>query len=106
VQGTLLNDARSRELTSVRLNDDAHFIFRSNDEYWSVGVTIGERLYEPEIDWLLRRATDRPYALIDCGANMGYWTILASSAPYGGHRAVAVEASRVTYEILSLSGQQ
>jgi FkbM family methyltransferase len=97
------HDARSRELTSVRLNEDARFIFPSNDEYWSVGVTIGERLYEPEIDWLLRRATGRPYAFIDCGANMGYWTILASSAPYGGHQTVAVEASRANYEILSLN---
>ena len=102
-QGTLLNDARSRELTSVRLNEDARFIFPSNDEYWCVGITIGERLYEPEIDWLLRRAMGRPYALIDCGANMGYWTVLASSAPYGGHPAAAVEASRANYEILSLN---
>jgi FkbM family methyltransferase len=87
----------------VTLNEDARFIFPSNDEYWSVGVTVGEGLYEPEIDWLLRHAMGRPYVLIDCGANMGYWAILASSAPYGRHATVAIEASRANYEILTLN---
>jgi hypothetical protein len=51
-----------------------------------VGITVGKRLYEPEVDRLLRRAIDRPYVLIDCGANMGYWA-----------------TSRANYEILTLN---
>jgi hypothetical protein len=94
---------RSRGLTSATLNEDARFIFPLNDEYWAVGITVGKRLYEPEVDRLLRRAIDRPYVLIDCGANMGYWANLASSAPYGRHAAVAIEASRANYEILTLN---
>ena len=69
-------------MTSAMLNEDAVFVFPANDNYWSPGVTVGRHLYEPEIDWVLRRAIDRPYALLDCGSNMGYWSILASSAPY------------------------
>lgn len=100
-----LDQAHSREVTSAALNEDACFIYPSNDEYWSIGTTIGERLYEPEIDWLLRRAKGRPYGLIDCGANMGYWSVLASSAPYGRHAAVAIEASRANYEVLTLNAE-
>ena len=90
-------------MTSAALNPDARFIFPSNDEYWASGTTVGERLYEPEIDWLLRSAVGRNYALIDCGANMGYWSVLASSAPYGRHAAVAIEASRANCEILEMN---
>ena len=74
------------------LNEDACLIFPENDNYWSLGTTLGRHLDEPEIDWVLQRAIDRPYALIDCGANIGYWSVLASSMPYGRHRAVAIEA--------------
>jgi hypothetical protein len=99
-QVSVLNQACSQELTSAALNEDARFIFPTNDEYWTPGTTVGERLYEPEIDWLLRCATGRNYALIDCGANMGYWSVLASSTPYGRHAAVAIEASRANFQIL------
>ena len=33
------------------------------------------------------------YTLIDCGANYGYWSVLVSSAPYGSHKAIAIEPS-------------
>ncbi len=33
------------------------------------------------------------YTLIDCGANFGYWSVLISSAPYGSHKAIAIEPS-------------
>jgi FkbM family methyltransferase len=92
-------------MTSAMLNEDAVFIFPANDNYWSPGVTVGRHLYEPEIDWVLRRAIDRPYALLDCGSNMGYWSILASSAPYGLHSAVGIEASCENFKILLMNSQ-
>jgi FkbM family methyltransferase len=98
-----LDQACPQELTSAALNEDARFIFPSNDEYWTSGTTVGERLYEPEIDWLLRCAVGRNYALIDCGANIGYWSVLASSAPYGRHPALAIEASRANFELLKIN---
>jgi FkbM family methyltransferase len=100
-----MSDPTGRELLSATLNEDARFLFPPNDEYWSAGVTVGDRLYEPEVDWLLRRAAERPYALVDCGANIGYWSIVASSRPYGRHPAVAIEASRANWELLVLNAR-
>ena len=80
-------------LTSAVLNEDATFIFPQSDNYWCPSVTVGKGLYEPEIDWLMQRACDKPYAMLDCGANLGYWSVLASSAPYGRHAVVAIEVS-------------
>jgi len=87
-----------QRLTLVMLNEDARFIFPQGDTYWSGAVAAAG--YEPEIDWLLRRAADRPYALIDCGANYGYWSILASSRPYGSHAALAIEPSTANFALL------
>ena len=56
--------------------------------------------YEPEIEQLLRRAADKPYDLLDAGANYGYWSILASSAPFGRHRVAAIEASESNFKCL------
>jgi hypothetical protein len=75
----------------VVLNDDAVFHFPESDWYWSRFREGGS--YESEIDRVLRRAADRPYAFIDAGANFGYWSVLVSSRPYGSHPAVAIEAS-------------
>ena len=85
---------------SAALNEDATFIFPQDDSYWCPFVTTWKGLYEPEIDWLMQRAREKPYALLDCGANMGYWSVLASSAPYGRHAVVAIEASRANCELL------
>ena len=87
------------------LNEDATFIFPQSDNYWCPSVTVGEGLYEPEIDWLMQRASDKPYAMLDCGANFGYWSVLASSAPYGRHAVVAIEASRANCELLRHNAQ-
>jgi len=87
-------------LMCAALNEDATFIFPQSDNYWCPSVTVGEGLYEPEIDWLMQRASDKPYAMLDCGANLGYWSVLASSAPYGRHAVVAIEASRANCELL------
>jgi FkbM family methyltransferase len=94
-----------RELIGVALGENAHFLYPRDDVYWRPDNTTSVGLYEPEIDWLLRRAIDRPYALVDCGANMGYWSIVASSAPYGRHQAIAVEASASNYAILTTNAR-
>jgi FkbM family methyltransferase len=98
-----VDHARSEGLTRAVLNEDAHFFFPSNDGYWLGGATVADRPYEPEIHWLLRRAMDRKAPFIDCGANMGYWSVLASSAPYGRHAVVAIEASRANVAILKMN---
>jgi FkbM family methyltransferase len=94
-----------RGLVWASFSEDTRFFYPRNDDYWNPRNTDRHGLYEPEIDWLLRRAAKRPYALIDCGANLGYWSIVASSASYGRHPAVAIEASRANFQILTLNAK-
>jgi len=85
-------------LTSVQLDADTQFIFPLGDHYWH-GVFLG-RVYEPAVDWLFRRIKEVPYALIDCGANMGYWSLRVSGHEFGAHKAVAIEAAQSNFRLL------
>ena len=76
----------------VRMNDDALFAFPFGDGYWSV-LLDRRRMYESEIETFLLGVADIDFTFLDCGANFGLWSVLVTSAPYGRHRAVAIEAS-------------
>jgi len=89
-----------RGLFCIELNSDSRFIFPLADVYWTNALVRRPSEFEPDIKWFLGRAKDVPYVMLDCGANMGYWSILASSAAYGSHPVVAIEASRGTVELL------
>jgi FkbM family methyltransferase len=91
-------DALSSSMVTLTLNEDACFLYPENATYWSADVVNGT--YEPEIDWLLRRASTQPFAMIDAGANYGFWSILASCEPYGRHSTIAIEPARANYECL------
>jgi FkbM family methyltransferase len=83
----------------VRLNEDAAFAFPFCDGYWS--RMLNPRYdYEEEIEAFLRNAADLRYSFIDCGANFGYWSVLASSRPYGRQQTLAIEASAENAERL------
>ncbi len=84
---------------AVKLNPDATFAFPFGDGYWSK-LLNRTFLYETEFDLLLRACADVDYTLLDCGANYGYWSVLASSKPYGSHRAIAVEPSSRNLPVL------
>lgn len=88
-------------LFCVDLDADSRFIFPLGDVYWTNALLRREGDFEPDLKWLLRRARDMPYVMLDCGANMGYWSILASSASFGGHPVVSIEASHSTVELLA-----
>lgn len=90
-----------RGLFCVELDADSRFIVPLGDVYWTNALLRRQFDFEPDIKWLLRRAMDLPYVMLDCGANMGYWSILASSAAFGWHPVVAIEASRSTVELLA-----
>ncbi|RTM14572.1 MAG: FkbM family methyltransferase [Bradyrhizobiaceae bacterium] len=77
----------------VRLNGDADFAFPFCDGYWSRMLNRSYD-YEEEIEAFLRSASDMRYSFVDCGANFGYWSVLASSGPFGGQPTLAIEASR------------
>ena len=77
---------------AIKLNDDATFEFPYGDGYWSKLLNRSFR-YEDELELLFRDSASVDYTLLDCGANFGYWSVLVSSAPFGSHRAIAIEPS-------------
>ena len=84
----------------IKLNPDATFAFPYGDGYWSKLLNRSFS-YEHELELLVRDSVDVDYTLIDCGANFGYWSVLVSSAPYGSHKAIAIEPSSQNFAILA-----
>lgn len=76
----------------IRLNEDAAFAISFCDGYWSRMLNPRYH-YEEEIEAFLRAAADLRYSFVDCGANFGYWSVLASSRPFGKQPTLAIEAS-------------
>ena len=77
---------------AIKLNRDATFAFPYGDGYWSKLLNRSFS-YENELELLFQDSVDVDYTLLDCGANYGYWSVLVSSAPYGSHKAIAIEPS-------------
>jgi FkbM family methyltransferase len=70
------------------------------DGYWSK-LLDRDYIYEDELELLFEDCADVDYTPLDCGANYGYWSILASSRPYGAHKAIAIEPSKQNYSKLA-----
>ena len=70
------------------------------EPYWAPTV-VGGRPYEPEMRHLLRRLAPLEPVLVDCGANFGYWSIVATGPDFGVRGAVAIEASPRTFDALA-----
>jgi FkbM family methyltransferase len=85
----------ARDIT-VRLNEDAQFAFPFGDGYWTLLLDRNYR-YEADIELFLTGIAAADYTLIDGGANYGYWSVLATSKPFGAHRAIAIEPSSKTF---------
>jgi FkbM family methyltransferase len=68
-----------------------------SDGYW-VHLLFFAGSYEPEIDAALGQVLRPGMPFIDCGANIGYWSLLAA----GGHRArvIAIEPAGRSFERL------
>jgi FkbM family methyltransferase len=88
----LLRKALPERDIAIKLNPDATFEFPYGDGYWSK-LLNRSFCYEDELEMLFRDSVGVDYTLIDCGANFGYWSVLISSAPYGSHKAIAIEPS-------------
>ena len=69
---------------------------RLRDGYWTK-LLLGQT-YEPEFADLLARELVPDVAFLDCGANIGYWSVLASTR--WGAGVVAVEAAGDAYQQL------
>lgn len=96
-------------LVTLRMNRDSTFCFPASDSYWGHYLLEG-RVYEPEIEVLLREIRDLAWGFVDGGANFGYWSVLVSSETYGSHECLAVEMSTSNAELLernrSLNGDR
>ena len=84
---------------AIRLNRDAMFEFPYGDGYWSKLLNRSYH-YEDELELLFQDSADVDYTLLDCGANYGYWSVLVSSAPFGSHKAIAIEPSGQNFQKL------
>jgi FkbM family methyltransferase len=89
---------------AIKLNPDATFEFPYGDGYWSKLLDRSYR-YEDELELLFRHSADVDYTLIDCGANYGYWSVLVSSAPFGAHKAIAIEPAAQNFPKLVNNAQ-
>jgi FkbM family methyltransferase len=70
---------------------------RLDDGYW-IRHVVGGLPYEPDLARLLGRLLAPDTAFIDCGANIGWWSVFAAQRIPG--RVVAVEAAAGLYEQL------
>jgi FkbM family methyltransferase len=76
----------------VQLTADSYFAFELGEPYWSRLIARSYK-YETEIWRLLWALRASAVTFVDCGANLGYWSILASSSLGGGQEVIAIEAS-------------
>lgn len=96
----LIGSVAARREIVVRLNEDAVFAMPFCDAYWSRLLNRSYD-YEEEIDALLHCAREERYGFVDCGANFGYWSVLASSKPFGAQQALAIEAGGLNVKRLN-----
>lgn len=94
-----------RRQASISLADGSLVYFPLGDVYWNPFVWERDFDYEPEIRHLLQRLKEVDYTFFDAGANIGYWSILASSEMLGRKKAVAIEASPGTFTLLEQNCQ-
>lgn len=94
-------------MVDVRLSPNTTIEIDLFDDYW-LRLIVGNSLYEPEIEAFLDKLPP-DYYWVDCGANIGYWSLRLSERLPGGH-VVAVEASPDTFKRLvtnnRLSGER
>jgi len=70
-----------------------------NDGYWTK-LLVGNFVYESEIGFVLSRLLRQPDTyFLDCGANIGYWSVFAGRF-LPPHHSVAIEASPAQFDQL------
>lgn len=86
----------SQQLATVTLRGGQPISFPAYDEYWARCLYAGTE-FEPDVEAIFRRfAPGR--TLIDCGANIGYWSVRAQEL--GFTDAIAIEAQEALIPIL------
>ena len=92
----------STSMLEVALNDHSTFVFPYGDPYW--GRLLNNKVeYEANVQEFLRRIAGNDHAFIDCGANFGFMSILASDPEFGNCPTVAIEADADNFAMLTLN---
>ena len=73
------------------------------DAYWMAPLLRGSG-YENELEVVLKRFLDERTAFIDCGANIGYWSVVAASLGRA-RKIVAIEAASHLVTRLQLNSE-
>lgn len=73
--------------------------FPASDPYWN-RMLLRSYDHEPELARFLRGLAEFDYGFVDCGANIGYWSVFVASEHGGGKQVLAVEASKPTFDLL------
>jgi FkbM family methyltransferase len=92
--------ASATDYRVIRIGQRSCFKISLRDPYWARLVSSSYD-YEPEIAWAFRnfRKSRESLAFIDCGANFGYWSLLAREI-YPKADVISVEANPDTFEKL------
>ncbi len=81
---------------SFQLGGGGTLIVRADDRFWLTYLLL-EQSYELDVDHFLGRALTPRDAFLDCGANLGLWSIAAARVIGNKERVVAVEAGARTF---------
>lgn len=84
----------------IDLGPDATVNFAASDPYWN-RMLLKRYDHEPELARFLRRIASVDYGFVDCGANIGYWSVFVASRQGGNKPVLAIEASKPTFDILT-----
>jgi FkbM family methyltransferase len=74
--------------------------FPAFDYYWAPYLWTG-KTYEPDVAMIFERLAGQPNKVfVDCGANIGYWTVVLSDPRFDFSRFYAVEANPFVFDYL------
>ena len=94
--GTVLPSSKT---VHVKLSEDSIFGFPYGDAYWG-RLFDTSQTYEPDVQNFMKLVSGSDHAFIDCGANFGFMSIIASSAEGGSCPTLAIEADRSNFDRL------
>lgn len=97
--GSTIFNPENRSLIFLDPQKRTRLSFLLNDRCWS-SLVIPEVRYERGVGMLLDRILSPETVFIDCGANIGYWSVYTRQYLPPG-RIVAIEAYPATYEQLT-----
>ena len=83
----------------VRIFGDQRIKVFLSDRYW-IPPILAARGYEPEVGMVLSSVLQENSCFVDCGANIGWWSIFASARLKVPGRILAIEASPWVYALL------